>query len=562
MRHKIEKLGQLAVKILVVAMVLGLVSFSGAWSANKTNTAPLGQFAQAAPVEPAPVQATPAPVMASEGDKLESGKIFKVLKIQVGGNALVSDKEIEGLVKAREGKDLTLDDLKKLALDIQQIYKNKSYFLARVYIPAQEVQNGIVRLQVLEGKLGEVKVEGNRFYTTKFIQDYFAPVAKDGALSYENLQRSLLLLNEFSDLSVKSVLAAGKDPGSTDILLKVEDKKPFHVGVDYNNFGNPYTGENRAGLNVSLGNLATQGDMLAVRAVEAFPSSTTTPFYQAAYSLPVSNKGTKLNFSYASADMKVGKELDILDIRGQANIYGISAGFPLQRTIAASSDLNLGLVSKSSKNSIFSRPSSDDEIRLLAVGYSRNWFSGRGRNILSFNVNQGLGEMFGGMKKNDPNRSRGDSGDSFTKFNLDLARIQQLGTNFLILRGSGQVCGSSLVTGELFSLGGVDSVRGYAQTEALGDSGYSVSAELRVPFSNIKLNSLQGALFVDQGSVSFNKPGQGEKGSQSLFGAGVGLRYSIGENTAFRVDWGFPLSPTINSLKRSSVIYGQFSTRM
>ena len=261
--------------------------------------------------------------------------------------------------------------------------------------------------------------------------------------------------------------------------------------------------------------------------------------------------------------MKVGQELEILDIRGEASIYGISVGFPLQRTIAVSSDLNLGLVSKTSKNFIFKQSTSTDELRLLTVGYNRNWFSGRGRNIVAFNIMQGLGDMFGGMKDNDVRASRRNAGDSFTKFGLDLARIQQVGSrNFLILRGSGQVCGTPLVVGELFGLGGVDSVRGYAQSEYLGDNGYFVSAEFRVPITSFKSNPLQGALFLDQGNVSINNPGPGERSSQSLFGGGIGLRYSIGDNTAFRVDWGFPFSPATNQLKRNSVLYGQFSTRM
>ncbi len=554
MRHNIEKLGELAVRILVLALVLGLASFSAAWSADKTS-APQGQG-----VKPAPVKAEP---LAPEGAQLEAGKTFKILKIVVGGNTLVQDKDITRLTRAYEGRELTLEDLKKLALEIQQLYKDKSYFLARVYVPAQEVQNGIVRLQVLEGKLGEIKVEGNRFYTTKFIRKYFTPVAGDGALSYEALQRSLLLLNEFSDLKVKSVLAAGKDAGSTDIILKVEDRNPFHVGLDYNNFGNPYVGENRAGLNLNWGNLGTQGDMLAFRGVFAFPSKTQTPFYQAAYTLPVSSKGTKLTAAYASADMKVGQELEILDIRGEASIYSLLASFPLQRTIAVSSDLNVSFISKTSKNFIFRQSTSQDEIRMLSVGYNRNWFSGMGRNIMMFNIYQGLGTMFGGLQNNDPRASRRNAGDSFTKFNLDIARIQQVGSKcFLILRGSGQVCGTPLVVGELFSLGGVDSVRGYAQSEYLGDNGYAISAEFRVPITSHKSNPLQGAVFLDQGNISINNPGPGEKSNQSLFGGGIGLRYSIGDDTAFRVDWGFPFSPSTNMLKRNSVLYGQFSVRM
>lgn len=561
----------LVVFISVLLACCGWASAAGA--APPPAPTPALSPAQVSPapaqVSPAPAQTSPAPAPAA-GSKSQPAAAespqpamkFVAKSFQVSGNTAVTAKDIDIILKPYLGRDLTLEDLKQAALDIQKAYKLKGYFLAKVYIPEQTLKDGVVRFEVLEGKLGEVKIEGNKEYHTDFIRKRFVVAGKDGILSYDLMQRSLLLLNEFSDMKVQSVLQPGKDMGTTDVILKVEDRKPFHVDLDYNNFGNSYVGDNRAGLGVAYGNLAHQGDLLNVRGVFPFPSKTTTPFMQAGYTVPVGLKGSRVGLMYANSQMTVGRELEVLDIRGEASIYGVTYSWPITRTILAGSDFNVGFVSKTIRNYILEQTSSHDELRELVLGYSFNGISGRGRNLVSLNLIQGLGQAFGGMQNNDPQASRPKSGDSFTKLNVDLARVQQLGSrNFLILRANGQFTTEALVVGELYALGGYDSVRGYAQSEYMGDNGYLLSAELRLPLGKSQRNPLQGALFVDYGSVSDKNPQPGVKGSRSLLGAGPGIRFSLGENTALRVDYGIPLDPNKNSQGYSSMVYCQFSTR-
>jgi hemolysin activation/secretion protein len=513
--------------------------------------------ALAAPASPAPEQPSAPP----ESKEQPSPK-FQVKSFEVTGNTAVTAQEVDSILNPYLNRDLTLDDLKAAAQEIQKAYKARGYFLAKVYIPAQTLKDGVVRFEVMEGKLGEVKIEGNTIYKTGFIRDRFVGTGKDGILSYDLMQRSLLLLNEFSDMKVQSVLQPGTEVGTTDVVLKVEDRRPFHVGLDYNNFGNSYVGDNRAGLGVSYGNLAYQGDLLNVRGVLPFPSKNSTPFFQGGYTMPMGVKGSRLGVMYANSQMTVGKELEILDIRGEASIYGLTYSIPVARTLLASSDLSVGFVSKTIRNYMLTQTTSRDELRELVLGYSFSGISGRGRNVVSLNLTQGLGELFGGMKNNDPQASRPKAGDSFTKINVDLARIQQMGSrNFIILRAAGQFTTEPLVVGELYSLGGYDSVRGYTQSEYMGDNGYLLSAEFRMPLTKNQTNPLQGALFVDYGSVSDKNPQPGVKASRSLLGAGPGVRLSLGENTAIRVDYGFPLDPSKNAQNNSSQLYGQFSTR-
>jgi hemolysin activation/secretion protein len=492
---------------------------------------------------------------------VEGGAKFLVERIEIDGNSVIGSDELHTVTDPWRGKELTLAELKGVAQAVQNYYRKKGYFLARAVVPPQEIKGGMVKIQVLEGRVGDVRIEGNKFYDATFIRKRLGPALKDGVLKEDTLQRALLLLNELPDLKTKVALVKGKREGTTDLVVKVEDKNPIHVGLDYNNFGNVYTGENRYGLDLTLGNVPAQGHSLFGRIVYSSPSPSTTPFVQAAYSMPVNKVGTKIALSYANAEAKVGKEYQVLDIRGTAQIYSLSASHPLRRTERDSSNVYFSFSSKSLRNYFLNTiVSSNDEIRSVTLGYNADWFSGYGRNFLNLSATQGLGTAFGGMRNNDPLASRFHASNNFFRFNVDVSRVQKIGSrNFLILRGSGQLASNPLVVAEQFYLGGADSVRGYMQSEYLGDGGINVSAEFRTPLT--KENNLQGALFVDYGSASLKEPQAGDLPSRSLFGAGAGIRYSFTDNAWLRFDAGWPLSPSTNSQNRNPALYGQFQVR-
>jgi hemolysin activation/secretion protein len=360
------------------------------------------------------------------------------------------------------------------------------------------------------------------------------------------------------DLKVTAVLRKGVAADSTDVLLKVEDRAPFHVGLDYNNYGNRFVGQNRVGLGVFGGNLLTQGDNASLRAFLPFPSSS-SPFYQAAYNVGLNNQGTRVGVSYANAALTVGQELAVLDIRSRANVYTAFASHPLTRTEAASSTVAGGLSFKDFNNTVLGIPSSHDRVRSLNLGLSGDFVGGGGKNIYALLLTQGLGGFGGGTRRGDPLASRAGASNAFTRLNVDLARIQKLSKLFLILRAAGQMAMDPLLVGEQFSLGGFDTVRGYRQSDFLGDSGYVLGGELRVPFSESPRHNVQGAVFIDHGHASLRSPAAGQLGSKSLTGVGVGLRASFKDNTAIRLDVGFPLSRPASSARKETVFYGQLT---
>lgn len=410
-----------------------------------------------------------------------------------------------------------------------------------------------------EGRIGAIRVEGNQNYSAAFIQSHFAPAVKDSKFDLKDFQRQLLLLNEYPDLNVKAFLQPNAETGDMDVLLKVAEGKSLFGSVEYNNFGNPLVGENRAGLTLTKSNLTGMGDMLSVRGLSAFPSRDSRPYMQTQYTVPLNADGAKLSLSYATGAFLAGQELNFLDVRGRASMYGILGSLPVNRSLTGKSDLAFGYWSKSTNNTVLGLTSSHDEVRELLAAYTSSWTSPDAANFLSLSMTTGLGTFLGGTAGGDPLASRQGANDNFFRFNADYSRVMKLGGPYLVVRGNGQWSTSPLLIPEQYALGGPDSVRGYEQAEFLGDAGYFLSAELRVPIGKAD-SDFQGTFFVDHGSVFLLQALPGERSSVSLTGVGAGLRARLWGNTFGRLDVGFPLENAGKPSRSGALIYGQVTT--
>jgi len=488
---------------------------------------------------------------------------FIINRIEVIGNTLLPSKDFEPLIAPAERRYVDLQTLINIANQITLLYFKKGYLLARAFVPPQRIENGVARIYVMEGRVGTISVEGNHYYPTSLIRAYILHSIKNGYFRYDEFQRSLLLLNELPDLQVKAVFRPGKDPGTSDLTLNVKDKNPVHEGLDYNNFGNRFVGVNRAGFEVWDSNFSKAGDLADVRGVFPFPSQQ-NPYLQFEYNRPISDSGGRFGFTYANADIKAGQELQPLDIRGTAAIYAFTFTQPIQRTLTESSDIGGTFTSKNVNNFIFgSTLTSYDKVRELTGSYDHHWIAKNTQDLVEVSGTQGLGTLFGGMPTNYSLASRPGADDQFTRFNADAVRILKFENgHFIIFRGEGQLSFAALPITEQYSLGGPDSVRGYQQAELLGDSGWLLSAEYRIPFTvKYSPNPVQATFNLGTGDAFLQNPQAGEFRDRHLTGFGVGLRTNLEENTSARIELGFPLDPSSNSMNDTPVLYTQFATQ-
>lgn len=158
-----------------------------------------------------------------------SAEHFTVNHIDVTGNTVLKSQDVHAALIPYEGKSLTLVELQTVADGITKLYRDRGFFLAKAYVPAQSLTGGSAHIDVLEGRIGKITVEGNHHYSNAYIQRQFEAVRNARVVHYDTLEKSIRLLNENMDLEAKASLQAGTEPGSTDVAYSTHDDHLFHV---------------------------------------------------------------------------------------------------------------------------------------------------------------------------------------------------------------------------------------------------------------------------------------------------------------------------------------------
>ena len=494
----------------------------------------------------------------------DEGFSIVVRQFKIVGNTALDDEWILELLEPYTRKPQSLAELKGAARKLTQAYRDRGYFVATAYVPPQVFDGKTVTIRVLEGKVRNVRIEGANHYPERFIRRYLGPALKEGVLRRDSLQKALLTLNQFQDLTVQSVIEPKGEKG-VDLILKVKDRSPVHVALEYDNYGNRLVGRQRVGLGVSAGNALTTGDTLVARVTRPFEADDAKPYIQAGYSFPVGKKGTRLELNYANTQTLAGEELRVLDIRGDLNLWAFRVLVPGTLTLEKSSYWTGELFSKTVKNTYYGGlPLTHDEIRALAFAHrGTKWRSREGSQVsYGAGLTVGLGDWLGGTPSGSTNSSRIGADNAFGKLNGDLAYIKKWGErSFFVARATGQYAGDGLLVSEQFSLGGPDSVRGYNPGEFLGDNAIQFTAEYRRSLLEGSSNNLQLVVFADHGKAWLKDALTGEVPSLSLTGAGVGVRGTLGRHVTYRTDVGVPLSPNRNLQGDSVTVHSQVTSR-
>lgn len=479
----------------------------------------------------------------------DAGPTILVSVINVEGATLLTPQEIRAITSKFEGKELSLTAMQKIADLITDAYRNKGYATSRAYLPPQTVREGVLLIRVVEGKLGGLDIRGNRHFKTSLLQRKIG-LQPGGYFDYSALQRSLVYINEHPDRHARAVLVPGAEPGTTDIIIDVEDRFPLHAGFEFDNYGSRYIGKYRYSLVLEHNNLLGQDD----RAYYKFQYSDRARLllHQARYNYPV-NPALDIGFYYLHSRLKLGKELELVDARGRAYIFGLflNQGLIMQDNLDLR--LNLGFDYKTVKNYLLGIQESQDNVRLLKLGADLDFNDPWGRNIFLAQLDTGIPKILGGMPGKYDFSSRPPAGGRFYKGVFNLFRLQEAPlSTYLLWKNSAQYTAYNLVASEQFQIGGPGSVRGYPPAEHSGDKGYYTALELslpfyflsqeaRVPFSEEKwYDALRLVLFYDWATVRLNRIEPGEK-HRTLKGWGTGVRLNVRDDLACRVEVGFPL---------------------
>jgi hemolysin activation/secretion protein len=240
---------------------------------------------------------------------------------KISGNTAFAESVLAPLVAPYVGKSLDLAGLDEVAGVISQYYRQQGYFVARAYLPAQEVASGNIEIAVIEGRLGAIKF--NRGTTTRLddarAESLLAGAAPIGApVREQNIERGLMLLNDLPGIEVKSTLIPGATPGTSDLVIETTEGRLLGASIDADNFGNKYTGTVRLGATANLNNPSGIGDQLVVRGMT---TGSGLKYGRVAYSAPVGDIGTKLGAALSRLDYRLGKDFAALNGIVYCSIY-------------------------------------------------------------------------------------------------------------------------------------------------------------------------------------------------------------------------------------------------
>lgn len=460
---------------------------------------------------------------APAGPLQAGGPTLEVSGFVVQGNTVIADAELQALLADLKGRTVNLGDVQAGARRITLLYRERGYPLARAYLPAQEIENGVIRINVLEGRYGEVTAN-NTSRAGGFALRPLQALQPGETVQADALTRSLLLLQDVPGTDIKSTLKPGASTGTTDLLVDVQPGPLVSGSVDADNYGNRFVGEYRLGGTLDVNNPLGLGDRLSLRAVG---SDEDQHYGRIGYQLPVTPWATQLGVAYSDMDYQLGKDFEDLHAHGNARIASVYAIQPLLRSRNLSLTTQLQFDDKRLKDDIDEvEDKSDKHSRVVTLafnGTSRDELLGGGLTSFSLAWSNGSLNIDGSAKQLADDATAGTQGQ-FNKVAPSLVRLQRLTDRFsLYTQLQGQWSDSNLDSSEQFYLGGAYGVRAYPQGEAAGDQGWLANVELRYALTE----AWQLSTFVDHGEVRINKnPWTSDDNHRSLSGTGLGATWA------------------------------------
>jgi hemolysin activation/secretion protein len=461
----------------------------------------------------------------------EDGPSVPVKGFSIGGNSAIASAELLALLEDLHGKELTLSELEAAAARITKHYRDLGYPLARAYVPAQTVSDGVIRLEVLEGRYGEIEVD-NKSNLNKFAQAPLENLHKGEAVRADALERSLLLMNERAGAKARAILKPGAEIGETDLLVAL-DKSPFVNGaISYDNGGNRYTGAHRLTGMLSLNSPTGLGDQLNL---VALGSSEKQQYYMLSYLVPLGRWGTSVGLSQSYMRYELGKDFKYLDNYGTARTTGVVVNHPIvaSRILWVAAHLRYDHKRLEDHYGLFKGlpgAESDKTSKVTTVtvdGNARDTLWGGG--ISQFSLAWLLGDLSldSYSRSNDELTTRTDG--RFNVVRATVARLQRVTDKVSVFaRLRAQFADGNLDGSEDFGLGGSDGVRGYPQGEAQGDEGWLATLEARYAVAA----AWQASVFYDAGAIRVNKKrwaGFSGDNREERSSAGFGVAFQQGQ---------------------------------
>ncbi len=454
------------------------------------------------------------------------GPEVTVSSISISGNSVISEAELLRALGDFAGKAYDLAGLRGLAEKIANHYRSAGYPFARAFLPQQAGAQGLLRIEVVEGRFGQVQALGDADLVAAGGQ-FLATLTPGSVISGKLLERTTLILDDQPGIKISPIIRPGRELGAGDLDVRIQRKPGLSGDVGLDNHGNRFTGEHRLRANFQWDSPFTFGDQALIRLLHADGLS----LGSLSYSLPLGATGLRGNAGYSQTYYELGKDYVSLGAKGSAKVSSLGITFPVIRSQKA--NLNLAVTFQEKRLDDRQLSSADDgakrsdSLPITLAFDRRDGLWGGGVTYGSLGVTPGALQLSADLQSTDQTSGQNTRG-KFSKWNLDIARVQATPLAGLVgsVRVSTQWATKNLDSSEAFSLGGSNGVRAFPVGEGNGDVGWLAQVEIRYA-----IGPYVPYLFHDSGRVNLNAKNSSltspaSPNHRAIAGEGVGLRYS------------------------------------
>ena len=535
-------------KIALVAVILWCVTLSNVWAQQLEGSSPGAVQKRAEETreyyklqkklkeerKPAEEEVIEKEEAKEEARPVDDRKIILIREIVTDQSEILSDEEIQKITEPYKNSKASLNDLFDVVKQINELYKIKQYITARAILPPQKVEDGIVKIKLIEAHLGKISVEDNEYTRESYFTRRISLKSGD-LLQLKTLEDDLVYFNTTNDVQIKAELKPGEEFGTTDCLVRASEPQNYNVQVFADNAGRKDVGRERIGVLVRDNSLFGIRDPFTVSATHADGTTGTS----VSYNVPINAKGTRIGAAYDYNQIKIRSgPLEELDISGNSYDASVSVNHPIVAKPHFQLNGFMAFHKKKSVTELADIEFYNVKTATAEYGFDFNLFDKYGFWYSLHRFTNGFDRWGGGDK-------------SFFKYNLYLTRLLVFKNDVVVLfRGSGQLSDSDqLPSSEQFQIGGLSTVRGYSEGLLIGDDGYFVSTELHLPipvpqddYSIKYTNKVKGVIFVDHGGAFPYKAGESINHEDYLTSVGFGFVINISKYLTGRLNWGIPLA--------------------
>jgi hemolysin activation/secretion protein len=518
------------VKPFIAALLVALVP-PAVWAAAPV--APdagflLQEIQPSQPFAPSPTE-PPLTVERTDGRNVPRSPSFMVRTIRISGNTVFATATLHALVADADGKTLTLPQLGERAARITDYYHQHGNPLAQAIIPAQAIRDGVVLIEVIEARYGEIRLNNRSRVSDLLLKETLSPPLESGrVIGQPDLDHALLLLSDVPGVVVNATLKPGEAAGTADLIVDSTPGSAVSGSGMLDNYGDPYTGRVRASGTLNLVDPLHHGDILSVSGLS---SGDRLDYGRIAYEYLLNGDGTRLGASSSALHYTLGGPLAPLDAHGTAQTDSLWVKQALVRS------RNFNLYGQVQYDWLQLRDHVDEgAIRtdrhlenwtVSLAGDVRDSFLSGATTVWRVDGANGRVVFDDGAAQLADAATAGTQG-GFSKWNVSLCRLQSLGPrDGLYLLFSGQWANTNLDSAEQMVAGGPYTVRAYDIGAISGDTGYLGTAEFRHELGQALGGQWQAVAFFDRARVTVNKTvWSAGANTATLSGPGLGLNWA------------------------------------